>query len=95
MIAADCAELIRRFGLTLDDGKHRGLIMGGDGCPDIRDATSFKPQHAWADGPYREVYTSNTELAVFTYCEGDLTLEICSTRELYDALILSCKRFYL
>ena len=95
MIGPESAELIRRFDLQpASKQRHRGWIPGGDGCPDLRDASTFMIRPAWSDGVHREIHASQDELAVFTFCEGDLTLEIFPTRDAFDAEILSCNLFY-
>lgn len=53
----------------------------------------FKGVSEWSDCPYREVYISNKYNLIFTYCEGDVSLDIC-TPEGYASQIQKCTEFY-
>jgi hypothetical protein len=37
----------------------------------------------WGCEPYLRVWVHPQELALFSYCEGDLTLSICTSREIF------------
>jgi len=48
----------------------------------------------FCDYPYRKVWINISDSSIFTYCEGDLTLQIFSDKvEFYGALLLAAK-FY-
>lgn len=100
MVPADCAELIRRFTLTIDaaagrpQGCYRGHILDGDGCPDMREASTFVHRAQWTNDRHRAIYVSESELAVWTYCKGDIALQVCPTRAGFDTLLRSCARCY-
>lgn len=53
----------------------------------------FKGVSRWSDCPYREVYISEAYKLIFTYCEGDLSLDVC-TPEGYLDQIQKCEEFY-
>ena len=99
-IPTDCAELIRRFEMTLDaaNGRpqdcYRGHILDGDERPDMQTATTFVHRAEWTNSRHREIHVSESEHAVFTFCEGDIALQICPTRAGFDALLRSCARLY-
>lgn len=48
----------------------------------------------WADWPYRRVWRVDGELALVTYCEGDVSVVIARSPEGYEALRESAQAFY-
>lgn len=54
----------------------------------------MKLQEKWCDGPYRGVWTADDVRAVFTFCEGDLTLSIFDSDEAYATARAEMKDFY-
>lgn len=106
MIPADCAELIQRLALTIDaaagrpPGCYRGSSLESDEhpesaeCPDMGTASTFVHREGWTNDRHRAIYVSESELAVFTFCEGDIALQVCPTREGFDTLLRSCARCY-
>jgi hypothetical protein len=92
-----CEELISRYGLTPDDeraGFYRGFICSVSGY-DVREPAGFDDQDRWADGSYRRVWVSETERAIFTYCEGDLKLATYSSEELFTAAHRAADAYYV
>ncbi len=59
----------------------------------LRVSSGFKLQDNWSDG-FREVYVNPVELAVFTYCEGDLDLTIDSNVATFKARLKLAEEFY-
>lgn len=49
---------------------------------------------AWIDSGYRVVWISSDQLAVFTYCEGDLTLAVLADQEAYEAELADAAKCY-
>lgn len=73
---------------------HRGFTMADA----FELARSIPPRfhfrEDWADGPYRHVWTSETERAIITFCEGDVSIERFETGEQYRAGLEKCADFY-
>ena len=53
----------------------------------------FRVVESWSDG-YRVVWASSSERAILTYCEGDLSLEMCADYATFRASMLAAGRFY-
>lgn len=54
----------------------------------------FTERHAWRDGHYRAVWTSDSALAVVTYCEGDVLVTKHATRADYEREISEAQTYY-
>lgn len=53
------------------------------------DLSNYKPStwyyvEGWNDGRYRTVHVCFGQMATFTYCEGDLSLSVCDTPDLFQ-----------
>ena len=87
-------RLIKRCALEKDDsGTWRGFTL--------RDAytffncvgSDFRYRDEWCAEPYRLVWVNEREHAIFTYCEGDLSLTIESWPKFYERL-RDCRECY-
>ena len=89
-----CATLIQRFSLALDDGKYRGHTpdISDALALDISEATTFVERPEWGDR-HRALYVSGIEHAILTYCEGDLCLHIYPTHKAFDDAVATCGAF--
>lgn len=54
----------------------------------------LKDVEKWCDYPYRVVWADEAERIIFTYCEGDLSLNIYPTDEAYQKGYKSANQFY-
>ena len=62
-----------------------GHIIPPDGFNEVKE---------WCEYPYRVVWKSDKEMATITYCEGDITVIQCLTKERYDKELADAKAFY-
>ncbi len=97
-------ELIARLGLT--SAPHpKGRVgisfhLGHTAAPleaieDLARTAGFGGAiEQWSDGRYRSVWVNVGARALFTYCEGDLSLEECQTDRVLGRLIAYANAFY-
>jgi hypothetical protein len=76
----DSSVLIKRYGLSIPD--ENGVMRGSAWYLELTNTwlvvpKSFIMQDEWSNG-FREVYVNAQEHAIFTYCEGDLSLTVDS-----------------
>ena len=57
------------------------------------DAPGFRYADHWSTG-YREIFISQAERAIFTYCEGDLDLTVDPDDATFQARLDSAAKFY-
>jgi len=48
----------------------------------------------FCDHPYRVIWINITEMSVFTYCEGDLKLQVFNDRVSFYKGLVECAEFY-
>lgn len=75
---------------------HGGWVYRGFNM-DLADTISlagFKLIHGWCDYSYRMVWVSYQWQAIFTYCEGDLTLETFYSREAFIMAVAEAREYY-
>ena len=70
----------------------RGFTMGD--CYDYRWPTGGEIDNDMSDEPARMVRRYDSALALITYCEGDIHLEVYPTAESYSAAVESARSFY-
>ena len=81
-----------------------GKDAAGPGKTDIeefifQDILDLVPDHfwmvsEWCYDTFRVVWISKKHLSIFTYCEGDLVLEICENMEVFNENIKKAAEFY-
>lgn len=54
----------------------------------------FVERPEWSDGQYRRVWTSEAELSVVTWCEGDVQVSKHATRAEYERELAQATAFY-
>jgi hypothetical protein len=55
---------------------------------------SWQKELAFCDHPYRVVWINVEEMGIFTFTEGDLTLEIFNDRVDFYKKLVKCAEFY-
>lgn len=98
-------QLPTTFKIRATDGQTKiydSFIPTGSGCYEAIavmekqiDAKDFTPVYGWSDMPYRDVSVSDKHLAILTFCEGDVTLEVAPDVEAYRKAILEAHDFYV
>ena len=88
-----CDSMIVRYALEKGRGGVLRSHMGGDSYR-LRIPDGFDEYENWSDGDYRRVWVSDTEMAIFTYCEGDLSLEVLETERQFRASLRKAGEFY-
>ncbi len=48
----------------------------------------------WQDAHYRRVWVSDDDLAIVTYCEGDITVQLFERKVTYDVALEYASNFY-
>jgi len=81
------------------EDKHGGSLYRGFTFNDVWGVArnipdEFDLNDEWSDGYYRNVWTSFKNLAIITYCEGDVDVEIYETPTAFNMAIKACDAFY-
>lgn len=61
---------------------------------ELRAPLDFDEVEKWCDYPYRIVWVSTTERVILTYCEGDLSYEVCATDDAFQRSWMTANTFY-
>ena len=56
--------------------------------------TGWEKVKGWCQEPHRIVYKHDKSKAIFTYCEGDLTMQVFTVRQQYNDKLKECEDFY-
>jgi len=56
---------------------------------------NFKKVNKWSSEPYRRIYINEEVKAIFTFCEGDLSLKVFDSKKGYKKFVDYCNNFYL
>lgn len=98
MNATNIEQFARCIGARGKNAGGRRVFRGG-AAPSAHQVARYLPstyteRPEWRDGYYRAVWTSETERAIVTYCEGDVTIEVMATPEAYTAQLAAAGAFY-
>lgn len=86
-------------------GEHWTVERQGGGCTIYRSFTlqggwslpkleGFVEVEKWEDAPYRRVWVSDEDLAIATYCEGDITVQVFAREISYSLALQYASEFY-
>lgn len=78
---------------TVEDGTVvcRGWLPNGVAA---RIPESYQEQLAWRDGGYRRVWIAPAELAILTYAEGDVMLDLYATQAAFEQAVRGAAEYY-
>lgn len=91
-------EFIRAF-CTTRQGEDDAAYSKGLTLLDTHDVAaavpeSFRERADWADGLYRRVWVSESDRAIITYCEGDITVGQFDGGEAFKKQLAHARQFY-
>jgi hypothetical protein len=87
------SEWLKHYDLKRDDhGIWRGHVYMTE-LYEMRWPIGAQSQD-WTINGYREVWVSERERTILTYCEGDLDVTIDDTEEAFRARLASAEQFY-
>jgi len=90
-------EFIKRYcnGSSITTNEYKrddGLTMGCAG--DMEIPSGFEEQIHWKDKQFRTVWINNKDIAMITFCEGDIIVMQYITQDAYDKEIAYAEKFY-
>ncbi|MFP4661958.1 MAG: hypothetical protein ACLFPF_07205 [Halanaerobiales bacterium] len=60
----------------------------------LLEVTGWEHVENWSDEPFRTIYKHDESKAIFTYCEGDLTMKVFDNQQDYNNWLDECSKFY-